>query len=166
MIAKNKIDQTGSGNIALSDIHDSEINIIIGKSPEYNELLEKLATQKKLLSRTPEEETEERLEISKKINTITDAIEQFKRDVLKLAEQFNRIEINTDRLQCAKEFFERGKFSEARAVFDTERKPMRDEKSLLVAKRDDYKTDTLPKLKSLAEQFFIRIVSSICWRCR
>lgn len=52
-MAENKINQTGSGNVAISDIHDSEISIVIGKSPQYNELNDQLRTQEKLFARTP-----------------------------------------------------------------------------------------------------------------
>ncbi|HKQ04141.1 MAG TPA: tetratricopeptide repeat protein [Blastocatellia bacterium] len=157
---KKKIKQTGTGNIALSGIKNSEITVIIGVSHEYNELLEKLETQEKLLSLTPENDTIERQKISKKIEAIKITIEEFKRDVIKLAEQFQRAEIESPqvinvRLNNAKRLFLEGKFRDARAVFDTERDQMRDEKSRLLVKRDEYKTDILPRLKNLANEYFI-----------
>lgn len=154
-MSKNGINQTGTGNLAFSDIHDSEINIVIGKSYQYNELIDQLKTQERLFSRTPEDETEERLEILRKINEIKQSIEQFKRDVLQLAEQFTRVDINTDRLRRAKQFFDKGEFGKARAVLETELDQLRDEQTRLLEKRDQYETDTLPKLRSNAEQFFI-----------
>ena len=116
MTKQTKINQTGSGNLAFADIHDSEFNIFIGKNYQYNELLDQLRTQEKLLTLTPETEEAERLGISRKIVQLKSFIDQFKRDVLGLAEQFNRIPINTERLQRAKEFFDKGDFAEARAV--------------------------------------------------
>lgn len=47
-----------------------------------------------------------------------DELENLRKEVLKLAEVFARIPINTERLQKAKLFFEEGKFAEARAVLD------------------------------------------------
>jgi len=55
----------------------------------------------------------------------------------------------------AKEFFEKGEFGEARAVLETELEQMQDEQRRLLVKREDYEADTLPKLRSNAEQFFI-----------
>jgi tetratricopeptide (TPR) repeat protein len=154
-MAENKINKTGSGNVAISDVHDSEISIVIGKSPQYNELIDQLRTQEKLFARTPEAETQERLEISRKIDELKQSIKQFKHDVLQLVEQFNQVEINTERLRRAKEFFDEGQFSEARAVLEDEIEQLQDEQARLLVKRDAYETDTLPKLRSNAEQFFI-----------
>jgi len=152
---ENQINQTGSGNVAISDVHDSEISIVIGKSYQYNELVEQLKTNERLFARTPETETQERLQISQKIDDLKHSIEQFKRDVLQLAEQFNRVDINTERLRRAKEFFDEGQFGEAQAVLEGEIEQLQDEQTRLLVKRDAYETDTLPKLKSNAEQFFI-----------
>jgi hypothetical protein len=155
MTQKTEITQTGSGNFAFADINDSEFNIFIGKSYQYNELFEQLRTQEKLLSRTPEEESAERLETSQRIIQLKGIIEQFKQDVLQLAEQFNRTSIDTERLQRAKEFFIRGEFAEARAVLETDLEQMQDEQTRLLVKRDEYEADTLPRLRGNAEQFFI-----------
>lgn len=154
-MSENKINQTGSGNVAISDVHDSEISIVIGKSYQYHELIDQLETTEKLFARTPETETQERLDISQKINQLKQSIAQFKRDVLQLAEQFGRVEINTARLRRAKQFFEEGEFGEARAVLESEIEQLQDEQARLLIKRREFETDTLPKLKSNAEQFFI-----------
>ncbi len=47
-------------------------------------------------------------------------MEDFKRDVLKLAEDFQRIPLNTKRLKLAKQHFEAGEYVQARAVLDAE----------------------------------------------
>ena len=47
-------------------------------------------------------------------------MEDFKRDVLKLAEDFQRIPLNTERLKLAKQHFEAGEYVQARAVLDAE----------------------------------------------
>ncbi|MDQ3801054.1 MAG: tetratricopeptide repeat protein [Acidobacteriota bacterium] len=137
-----------------------DVNILLGKSYEYNNLLDQLNTQQKLFDRTPEAETTERLEISKKINNLKDLIEQFKRDVLQLAEQFNRIEINSDRLNRAKEFFDKGEFGEARAVLQTELEQMQDEQSHLLRQREHYETEVLPNLINNSQEFFILALST------
>ena len=47
-------------------------------------------------------------------------LETLKQEVIKLAEDFARISINTARLKKAKVHFENGEFAEARAVLDAE----------------------------------------------
>ena len=47
-------------------------------------------------------------------------MEDFKRDVLKLAEDFQRIPLNTERLKLAKQHFDAGEYAQARAVLDAE----------------------------------------------
>jgi hypothetical protein len=47
-------------------------------------------------------------------------IEDFKRDVLKLADDFNKIPINTERLRLAKQYFGAGDYKAARAILDAE----------------------------------------------
>ena len=61
----------------------------------------------------------------------------------RLAEEFNRIEINTDRLRRAKAHFEQGEIAAARAVFDSEREQMQDENNRLVREKDRYEKDVL-----------------------
>lgn len=150
--------------VTIGNVENSEINVkvtqILSKSLEYNELLDQLKTQQKLFARTPENEQQERLEISAKINELTNRIESFKEDVLRLAEQFQRIEINTDRLKRAKEFFDKGEFGEARAVLECELEQMQDEQRALLIKREEYEQNTLPKLQANAEEFLILALST------
>ena len=158
----NEINQEGSLNISVQGVQNSTVNItqLLGKSAQYQDMLDQLNTLEKLFSRITEQEAEERVELSQKINQQKQVIEQFRRDVLQLAEQFNRIEINTDRLRRAKEFFDKGEFDEARAVLEMELEQMQDEQARLLAKREEYETGTLPKLKSNSEEFFILAMST------
>jgi tetratricopeptide (TPR) repeat protein len=146
------------------DIHDSTINYnvnqIISNSYEYNELLDQLKTQQKLFDRTPKDEQDELLEISAKINQLENRIKQFKEDVLRLAEQFNRIEINTDRLKRAKAYFDNGEIGEARAVLESELEQMNDELRVLLIKQEDYQTHTLPRLIDKSNEFLILALST------
>lgn len=116
----NELSQHGFGLIGLQNIKDSKINItqILGKSYQYKDLLERLNEQQEIFDLIPENNTEKRLKISGKINELKSLIEQFKQDVLSLAATFEKIEINTERLKRAKEFFDRGELSEARSVLE------------------------------------------------
>lgn len=134
----------------------NQVNQILPQSYEYNNLLDQLKTQERLFALVPENETAERLEISKKVNDLKDLIEQLKRDVLQLAEQFDRIEIKTERLQQAREFFEKGEFGEARALLNDNEEEIQSEEELLWAKRESYKTEIETKLKAKAEERLIQ----------
>jgi len=147
-------------NIQGNEDTQVDVNILLGKSVQYQDLLDQLKTQERLFALIPETEIEERLTISKKINDLKDLIEQFKRDVLQLAQGFQSIQINTDRLQRAKAYFDKGEFGEARAVFETELEEMQDNHARLLEERKRFESDTLPKLKHNSEEFYILALST------
>jgi regulator of replication initiation timing len=153
----NEFLQQGSFNIGVQDNH-APVNVtqILGKSAEYKDLLNQLETQRELFAYIPEDKIERRLQISQAITQLEAQIEQFKQDVTKLAQEFNRIEINTDRLRRAKAHFEQGEIAAARAVFDSEREQMQDENDRLVREKERYEQDVLPKLKHNSEEFYLR----------
>ncbi len=153
----NQFSQHGSFNIGIQDNH-APVNItqILSKSLEYKDLLNQLEMQRELFAYIPEDKTEKRLQISQEIARLTAQIEQFKADVTRLAAEFNRIEINTDRLRRAKAHFEQGEIAAARAVFDSEREQMQDENNRLVQEKEHYEQNVLPKLKHNSYEFFLR----------
>ena len=152
-----------SDSFNIQNSPNASINVLISKSYEYNELNDQLKTLEEFFSLTPEDNAEKRLQISGKINKLKDRIEQFKKDVLQLAQAFQNIEINpnqnidinSDRLRRAKEFFDKGEFGEARAVLETELEQMRDEQAYLLKERERFEKDVLPKLTNNSEEFFI-----------
>ncbi|MBL8206387.1 MAG: tetratricopeptide repeat protein [Blastocatellia bacterium] len=153
----NELSQNGIGIIGLQDVHNSTVNVtqILGKSAEYKDLLNQLETQRELFAYLPEDQTEKRLRISQTIAQLEAQIEQFKQDVTKLAQEFNRIEINTDRLRRAKEHFEQGEIAAARAVFDSEREQMQNENDRLVREKPRIE-QFLQMLKHNSEEFYMR----------
>ena len=154
----NKLDQRGTGIIGVQDVTNSTVNItlILANSAQYKDWTNQLNLLGKLFDRTPQEDTQERLQISQNIAQLESQIEQFKQDVLRLAQEFSRIEINTDRLRRAKEHFEKGEIAAARAVFDGEREQMQDENNRLVKEKVRYEQDTLPMLKHSSDEFYLR----------
>ena len=142
-------------NVQGNENTNVNINQLLGKSYEYQDLLERLNEQQELFDLTPENNTEKRLKISGKINELNSLIEQFKQDVLSLAATFEKIEINTERLKRAKDFFDKGEIGEARAVLEIELEQMRDEQKHLLAKRDEFETEILPKLLNNSEEFYV-----------
>jgi tetratricopeptide (TPR) repeat protein len=152
----DNISQTGSGNIGISNVKDSEITILIGKSLEYHEMLARLKELEENLADIAPDRVERLNELNEKIDKQKRQIEQFKQGVTQLAETFSRIDVDTtDRLKRAREFFEKGDFGEARAVLETELEQMNDEHTRLLAQKEKYETDTLPKLKHNAEEFLV-----------
>lgn len=155
---ENDLSLSGSFNIGVSGVASgAEVNItqILGKSLQYNDLLKQIKLQQKLLALTPESESAERFEISKEINLLEAQLQQFKNDVLRLAEQFDRIDINTERLKNAKAHFDKGEIKEAQAVLENELEQMQDEQTRLLAKKAEFEEDILPKLKNNAEEFLM-----------
>lgn len=152
----NELSQHGSFNIGLQDIRgDVNVTQILGKSAEYKDLTNQLETQQELFAYIPEDKTEKRLQISQEIARLTAIIEQFKQDVTRLAQEFNRIEINTDRLRRAKAHFEQGEIAAARAVFDSEREQMQDENDRLVKEKPRIE-QFLQMLKHSSDEFYLR----------
>lgn len=141
--------------MAFQDIHDSNFTLFIGKSYDYNELLEQLRLLEEHFALIPEDNTEKRLATSAKIGEQKDKIKGFKRDVLNLAETFSKLEINTERLKRAKEFFDKGEFGEARAGLADELENMQGEQSHLLSQKDRYEKEVLPKLVNNSEEFLI-----------
>jgi hypothetical protein len=137
---------TGSGN-------DIKITQIFGKSPEYAELKNTLATleadiQKK--AATCEKMAKDNLPAEYRdncraeliaLNAERDSVQKietrFRDDVIRLAETFSRIEINTERLRLAKKFFEEGKISEADNVLKEKDMAAAGDAALAVKVRND-----------------------------
>ena len=153
IVMTNELTQPGSFNIGVQDVHHSTVNItqILANSAQYKDWTNQVNTLKKLFALTPEADMQERLEISQNIATLESQLEQFKQDVRRLAEEFNRLEINTDRLRRAKEYFDQGEIAAARAVFDDEREQMQDENDRLVRAKEQL----LPQLKQSSEEYYL-----------
>ncbi|QMU27833.1 tetratricopeptide repeat protein [Adhaeribacter radiodurans] len=88
--------------------------------------------------------------------TLQQKLDILKNEIIKLAEEFNRIPINTERLRLAKAHFEAGEFKEARAVLNaekmaTELEALLKEKGNLQQKIDDNKQ----KLRDKASEYLI-----------
>ena len=150
--------------ISNENIRDSivinNVTVSLSKSLEFQQLNERLEELKDSYSYISEENVLKRLEISTKINHQIDFIRKFVHDILTLAEQFNRIEINTDRLRRAKEFFDKGEFGNARAVFEMELEQMQEENDNIVRQRKYYEEEILPKAQHNAEEFLIFALST------
>lgn len=125
---------------------------------ELNELYEQLARENRNIDKYPgdEEFVKEELRISQKINDKLRQKENLEKEVIKLAEEFSRIPINTDRLRLAKKYFESGEFEKARGILDAEK--MKTDQNVLLSRREKLKRDTLEneqKLLNNSNEFLI-----------
>lgn len=108
----------GNGNITDVTIHGDHAIINTGniyKSADYLKLQNELKDIEDSVKESPENLHLRKLQ-EKKLKEIDD----FKRDVLKLAEDFNKIPINTKRLRLAKQYFDTGDYQSARTILDAE----------------------------------------------
>ncbi|MCW5800411.1 MAG: tetratricopeptide repeat-containing protein [Nitrospira sp.] len=60
------------------------------------------------------------LRLSMKRNDIVKTLDDLKQEVIRLAETFTKIPINTERLKLARQYFETGDYSAARTILDAE----------------------------------------------
>ena len=100
----------------------------------------------------------ELLEIDKKRGQKQADLETLKKEVLKLAEDFQRIPINTERLRKAKAYFDKGEFAEARAVFNAEIEIMDKELAVLLVEKQNLSqktTENQEKLVDKANEFLL-----------
>ena len=124
-----------SKNIVTGHI-DAQGNVVVGDTiinlkeaaqykaieAEIAELNTRFERTRKRIEKAPDDMDfqMELLEIDAKRSQKQQELDSLRREVLKLAEDFQRIPLNTERLRRAKAHFEQGEFSEARAVLDAE----------------------------------------------
>lgn len=114
----NNTQVNGNGNIPGTTIH-GDGNVIntgnIYKSADYQALIAELEKADQHIKSYPDD-----LSFKQEQKEVQQKIEDFKRDVLKLAEDFSKIQTNTERLRLAKQYFEKGDYQAARIILDAE----------------------------------------------
>lgn len=138
---------TRGGNVNIGDT-------IVQISPEYNEYLSRIDQLEDLNKFCPEGKKKEKYRAD--LQKITEEFENYKKKIIDLAETFQKIEINTDRLSIAKQYFDAGKFKEAQETLDKEQMSsdldllLREKKKLEIKNEDNKK-----KLRQNSEEFLI-----------
>ena len=157
---------TGSGN-------DIKITQIFGKSPEYAELKKSLETletdiqkkaavcEKMAKDNLPAEYRDgcrnELIALNARRDSVQKIETRFREDVLRLAESFSKIELNSERLRLAKQFFDEGKIREADHILNA--REMKQEGDALLAQKEHARqtlqtTDSLLFIK--ADEFALK----------
>src|SRR5262249_12044650 len=116
-----------------------------------------LKTQQKIKEYPNDEDFKtELLQIDGERIDIRNKLDDLKREVIRLAETFTKISINTDRLKFARQYFEAGDYAAARAILDAEQ--MGTELDALL-KRDEQLQQQQAEIKALrtdkANEFLI-----------
>ena len=109
---------TNTGNI-YSKGGDVHLGDNYYQSIEFKDLEKTIFRLEKLIQLT--EDQNEKAEYYQELKDEKGKLEEFKRGVISLAETFQKIEIDSDRLKSAMGFFNEGKFKEARTILDTEK---------------------------------------------
>ena len=101
---------------AIGDHNRVTMNFM--QSPDYQALMARIEDKRSLL----ELQTDplKRLKTAEELQQLEAELEQFKENIVRLAETFSKIEINTERLRQAKNYFEQGQFREADTILQAE----------------------------------------------
>src|SRR3972149_6589339 len=135
-----KISVQDSQNVVTGEVN-AKGDVIVGGtkiiniylSLDYQQLLKEIGDLEQDLKDIPLDKTVSRLNKSKKLEEKRKQLEDFKQEVLRLAGTFSKIEINTERLKKAQQYFTQGKFQEADAILTAE-ELSHDQEHLLNAK--------------------------------
>ncbi|MCC7210515.1 MAG: tetratricopeptide repeat protein [Candidatus Brocadia sp.] len=159
-----KISIQDSQNVVTGSIN-AKGDVIIGGSKvtniygfvDYQKLVEQIKELEQDLKDIPTDKVLSRLNKGDKLEKLRKQEQDFKQQVIRLAETFNKIEINTERLKQAQQYFAQGKFREADAVLKAEELSL-DQKQLLDAKvRKTRELEELNKqLISNSSEFLIK----------
>lgn len=121
---------SSDGGVHIGDvINISELNVNLNNDQHYKALEAQLYDlgKKAEIARAravkyPEDEDfkGDVIAVDTEREKIEKAIEDFKKDIIELAEAFNKIDIDSDKLRIAKEYFEAGEFQKVREELDSD----------------------------------------------
>ncbi len=123
IISGSHIDAAGNVNIGdVTVVNLKEAAEYKALEADINELQAQFNHTKTKIEKYPDDDDfkADLIRIAEKRSQKERDLETLKSEVIKLAEDFQRIPINTERLRKARHHFEKGEFAEARAVLDAE----------------------------------------------
>ena len=125
-----------------------------------DELQEHVEKTRAKIAKYPDDEDfkADLLKLSGKRNEIRKKLEELKQEVIRLAETFTKIPINSERLKLARQHFEAGNFSAARAILEDDVEQMGNDLDALLD-RDDHLQQQQAQIQALrldkADEFLI-----------
>jgi tetratricopeptide (TPR) repeat protein len=102
---------------AIGDHNQVTQNFIV-QSPDYQALMARIEDKRSLLEL--QTDPSKKSKTAEELEQLEAQLEQFKENIFRLYELFSKIEINTERLRQAKDYFEQGQFREADAILQAE----------------------------------------------
>ncbi|MEM9542220.1 MAG: tetratricopeptide repeat protein [Cyanobacteria bacterium P01_E01_bin.42] len=135
----------------------TEVKNIYIQSADYQNLVERIEEKKELLELLPQTKQQRRLQLSGEIGELEQQLEEFKENVIRLAQIFSKIEINTERFKQAKAHFEKGEFREADAILKAEE--MSQDLNKLIAREEELdrkKVEVKEGREQIANEFLIK----------
>jgi len=156
------MDTQQSKNFNTGNVNTNGGNFVLGdtnfyKSAEYQDFQKSISRLQRLIELT--DGMSEKLKFSRELNELENELKAFKRDIIQLAETFQKIDIDTERLRLAKQHFDNGEYKAARAVLDAEQ--MTGELDALLAEKEklsEKTTQNTAYLKDKANEFLILAV--------
>ena len=155
--------------------NEHKITLVLANSDTYQEISDRVLTlEQQLIEKQKQLDTFpaplpegmqslyqsiqlEQLQIDQQLEQQRSLEQQLKEQVLALAELFSRIQIDTERLQQAKEYFDRGQIREADAILQTEEMVLEKEQLLDAKARKERELQQVQQdLANKAEEFLIK----------
>ena len=145
-----KVKDVKNSTVAIASGENASINFY--QSADYKALQTRLEKARQRVNKYPDD-----TELWQELETLQQQLEDFKRDVLKLAEDFNKIPINTDRLRLAKQFFDEGNYQASRDTLNAAE--ISQDQTALLAKQQrlqNEQTEITAQLENNATEFLLK----------
>ena len=148
--SNNHVKEVNNSNVGIASGAGASVNFY--QSADYKALQAQLEKAQQHTKSYPDDAS-----FRVELKETQEKIDDFKRDVLKLAEDFNKIPINTERLRLAKQHFEAGDYQAARAILDAETMS-HDQDALLDKKQrlDTQQAEVTKQLTDNATEFLLK----------
>jgi hypothetical protein len=159
---KQEVSQNSGGDFSPNQVagRDAIQNVTVNnyqKSQDYQDLLAKRDDARENVQKYPDD-----AKFRQVLTTAEQNLENFKRDVLKLAEEINKFPLNTERLKQAVALFNAQQYAEARKVLDAgeitqeqdalleKQQRLQEEQATITAQLDDKANEWLLKAELTA----------------
>jgi hypothetical protein len=145
-----------NSNVGAIGDHNQVTQNIIVQSPDYQALMARIKDKRSLLEL--QTDPSKKSKTAGELEQLEAQLEQFKENIVRLAETFSKIEINTERLRQAKDYFEQGQFREADAILQAE-EMVKDLNKLLQRDQqlDQQKAEVRANREQIANEFLIKV---------